>query len=81
MLSRAAVDVRDLCAVIVPHIYGNYYHAIRIRCFSTLRYMRIADLSRFSGMFSKLSIGDDAREDLRIRLDFDALRDKNSFAR
>ena len=59
-------DVRDLCAVTVPHIYGNYYHAIRIRCFSTLRYMRIADLSRFSGMFSELSIGDEMRERISV---------------
>lgn len=51
VLSRAAVDVRDLCAVTTLHIYGNYCHAIRIRCFSTLHYTRIADPSRFSGVF------------------------------
>jgi len=51
VLSRAAVDVRDLCAVTTFHIYGNYYHATRIRCFSMLRYMHIMDPSRFNGVF------------------------------
>lgn len=81
VLSRAAVDVRDLCAVTTPHIYGNYCHAIRIRGFSTLRYTRIADPSPDLAEYFKSYRSATKRERASVRSDFDASRDKNSFAR
>jgi hypothetical protein len=66
VLSRAAVDVRDLCAVTTPHIYGNYCHAIRIRCFSTLYYTGThLDLAEYFKSYRSATMRERERERLR----------------